>query len=641
MSNQAQRRIKIACPGCGQKLDMTGLPPFSHISCPACNSSLTVPKWFGSYLLESLEGTGGMANVYRSLDIALDRDVAIKVFDPRLAGKGISPDLFLHEARIAATVNHPAVVPIYSCGELDGSAYIVMQYMAGGTLENRLRKANGRLPVMETCRWIRDVCEGLDAARKHGVVHHDVKPANILLDIDSNAKISDFGLAQAVSSKTAASAFLDSSRMWLSPHYVSPEKVLTGEEGPEGDVYSLGASFYHLLTGQPPFQSDNVQELVSMRTARDPVSPDLIQPDITHALASVVLDMMKRDPAARPAYTQVAARINDAVRAIMRPATPIAPATTSNAANTPAANSTPNAPPSPEPSAKPKTARKVLSVPADRAGKPRHSFRSSHLSLLLILFFLMCGLCFLVFLPQFVNKRALLDAAPSLKAVYGDLPPEQFPFLTEDFYDSPLIDAEQAFSDSDQPLETRCTAAWVAGMCRLLDDMTSAADSVADMGAQLRSAASLAGTQVPSADAYCLAVLSRPDLESPDVYFSPEQHVRVLLGRLVRSLYDLDPDAIVNGRIPDRVLVRFGEVRNAFRTLPENSWLMKLYGPRLHDWESALSGETILPPDLEHLFLRLRSGSKKGASKNDRSRSGSTISGSPFGVESPVLPSGD
>ena len=159
------------------------------------------------------------------------------------------------------------------------------------------------------------------------------------------------------------------------------------------------------------------------------------------------------------------------------------------------------------------------------------------------------------------------------------------------------------------------------------------------MGAHLRSAASLAGTRVPPADAFCLAVLARPDMAQPDAYFSPEQHVRVLLGRFIRSLYDLD--SLENGRFPDRVLARFGEVRNAFRALPEKSWLVKLYGPRMRDWESMLSGEAVPSIDLEPLFLRLRSGSKKSSRRNNPPGSGSTISTSPFGVESPVLPSRD
>ena len=620
MAGQTPRRIKIACPGCGQKLDVSEMPPFSHVKCPACAFDLIVPKWFNNYLLESPEGKGGMAVVYRALDLALDREVAIKIFDPDLTAKGVSPGLFLHEARIAATINHPAVVPIYSCGEWDGSTYIVMQYMGGGTLESRLRKAKGRLPVMETCRWVRDVCEGLDAARELGIVHHDIKPANILLDLDSNAKISDFGLSQVVSGKSASS-FLDPSKMWLSPQYVSPEKVLTGEEGPEGDIYSLGASFYHLLTGEPPFSSDNTQELVDMRTVRDPASPDLVRPEITPALSAVILDMMNRDPAARPSYKQVVTRINDALRAVMHPAQPVA---------------------AEEPAPAPRTARKVFSVPAGRLNpSKKHSFRASHITLLLILLFLMCGLCFLVFLPRFVDKRVLLDAAPALKAIYGDLPAESFSFMDDSFYGSPMLDAELAFADYDYPLEARYAAAWVSGVCRLLDAEPSAVASAADMSDRLRSAASLAGAQPPRADAYCLAVLSRPDSSPPDVYFSAEQQVRVLLGRLVRSLYDLDPESLENGRIPDRIFTQFGALRTAFRDLPEGSWLAKLYGSRLPDWQAALSGDSIPSGDLEPVFRRLPG--KSGPAKRPGSilpASSETID-SPFGIPSRTTPADD
>ena len=621
MAEQTPRRIKIACPGCGQKLDVSEMPPFSHVACPACAFDLIVPKWFNNYLLEAPEGKGGMAVVYRALDIALDREVAIKIFDSDLTAKGVSPDLFLHEARIAATINHPAVVPIYSCGEWDGSTYIVMQYMGGGTLESRLRKAKGRLPVMETCRWIRDVCEGLDAARELGIVHHDIKPANILLDLDSNAKVSDFGLSQVVSGKSA-SAFLDPSKMWLSPQYVSPEKVLTGEEGPEGDVYSLGASFYHLLTGEPPFSADNTQELVNMRTVRDPAAPELIRPEITPALSSVILDMMNRDPAARPSYKQIVARINDALRAVMRPAQPV-----SGVESVPA---------------QPAVARKVFNVPAGRINpSKKHSFRASHITLLLILLFLMSGLCFLVFLPRFADRRTLLDAAPALKAIYGDLPAESFPFMDDSFYDSPELDAELAFADYDYPLDARYAAAWVSGVCRFLDAAPSAVTFAADMSDHLRSAASLAGTQPPRADAYCLTVLSRPDSNPPDVYFSAEQQVRVLLGRLVRALYDLDPDSLQNGRIPDRILTQFGALRTAFRDLPEGSWLAKLYGPRLSDWQAALSGDSVPSERLEPVFRRLL-GTSGSAKRPVSSLPGTSETiDAPFGVPSRVTPADD
>ena len=621
MAEQTPRKIKIACPGCGQKLDVSEMPSFSHVSCPACSFDLIVPKWFNNYLLESPEGKGGMAVVYRALDIALDREVAIKIFNRDLASQGVSPELFLHEARIAATINHPAVVPIYSCGAWDGSTYIVMQYMGGGTLESRLRKAKGRLPVMETCRWIRDVCEGLDAARELGIVHHDIKPGNILLDLDYNAKISDFGLSQVVSGRSA-SAFLDPTKMWVSPQYVSPEKVLTGEEGPKGDIYSLGASFYHLLSGEPPFQSDNMQDLVNMRTQRDPVPPDLVRPDIIPALSSVILDMMNRDPAARPSYKEIVTRINDALRTIMRPA-----------------QSASGEAPSPAPQM---PQRKIFNVPAGRINpSKKHSFRASHITLLLILLFLMSGVCFLVFLPRFADKRSLLDAAPALKAIYGDLPAESFPFLSDSFYDSPLFDAEMAFADYDYSLEARYAAAWVSGVCQMLDASPPAVASAADMGDHLRSAASLAGTQVPRADAYCLAVLSRLDPNPPDVYFSAEQQVRVLLGRLIRSLYDLDPDSLENGRIPDRILNQFGALRTAFLSLPDGSWLAKLFGSRLSDWHAVLSGNSASSDDLEPLFRRF-SGKSDSVKRPGTitPRSSGTID-APFGVPSRTTPADD
>ena len=618
MAASGNRKIKIACPGCGQKLDVTELPPFSRVACPSCGLSLIVPKWFNNYLLEEPEGKGGMATVYRALDVALDREVAIKIFRPDLAERGVSPDLFLHEARIAATVNHPSVVPIYSCGEWDGATYIVMQYMGGGTLERRLKDANGRLPVMETCRWIRDVSDGLDCARENRVVHHDVKPANMLLDLESNVKISDFGLSQVISG-SASTAFTDDSTMWLSPQYVSPEKVLTGVEGPEGDVYSLGASFYHLLTGTLPFRDDDVKRLVRMRAESDPVPPDRLRPELAPAISSLVMDMMNRDPRERPPYSQISSRINDALRSIMRPA----PAPASVPADKP---------------------RKVLRVPSAQTGRTPRFFRSSRLPILLILFFLMSTFCALVFLPRFVELRRILDAAPSLAILYGDLPPENFPFLTESFYAEPVFDAGLAFSDYDLPLDARYAAAWTSAVYQFLDAVPSAVSSSADMSDHLRSAASLAGVPPPTASAYCLAVLSRRDPNPPNVYFSAEEIARVHLGRFVRALYDLDPASLESGRIPDSILREFAALRDSFRALPSESWLRKLFESRLPDWQSALSGSPDSAADLEPVFSRLFDPAERTPSSDHPSalpESSVTLQDAPFGTVSRTTPSGE
>ncbi|MCK5845700.1 MAG: serine/threonine protein kinase, partial [Victivallales bacterium] len=243
-----QKRLKIFCYNCGQKLDLTDMTPFSKINCPSCSSEIIVPRWFDNYLLEELCGVGGMAVVYRGLDLALDREVAIKILNRESAESPGQNKLFLHEARTVATLNHFAILPIYTCGEYEGQAYFVMQYMSGGSLDVEIANAKGEgLLVDEACKWLKDIAEGLDNAKRHGIIHHDIKPGNFMLDSERNAKIGDFGISQALHDKSSEElAKLAAS--WGSPQYVSPEKIETGVESHLGDIYSLGATFYHVLT---------------------------------------------------------------------------------------------------------------------------------------------------------------------------------------------------------------------------------------------------------------------------------------------------------------------------------------------------------------------------------------------------------
>jgi DNA-directed RNA polymerase subunit RPC12/RpoP len=247
-ASDAQRRLKIFCYNCGQKLDLTDMTPFSKIDCPSCSSPIIVPRWFDNYLLEELCGTGGMAVVYRGLDLALDREVAIKILNKESAANAGQNKLFLHEARTVATLNHFAILPIYTCGEFEGQAYFVMQYMSGGSLDVELANAKGAgLPIDDACKWLKDIAEGLDNAKRHGIIHHDIKPGNFMLDSERNVKIGDFGISQALHDKNSEElAKLAAS--WGSPQYVSPEKIQTGVESHLGDIYSLGATFYHVLT---------------------------------------------------------------------------------------------------------------------------------------------------------------------------------------------------------------------------------------------------------------------------------------------------------------------------------------------------------------------------------------------------------
>ena len=298
------KQVKIFCHNCQQKLEVTGLLPFAHISCPACGTDLIVPKWFDNYLLEEPCGCGGMASVYRALDIALDREVAVKILNPQGPD---SQDRFLNEARTAATINHSGVIPIYTCGMFEGQAYIVMQFMNGGSLEQKLLLSKGaELPVNNVIQWIHDTAEGLEYAANHGIVHHDVKPGNIMLDADGNAKIGDFGIAVR---KYSDDLPLNTSS-YGSPLYISPEKVSTGKEDSSGDIYSLGATFYHLLTGIPPFQHENLEELLWTRVKQNPVAPHQLRQGISPLISSLIMRMMNHSPEMRPGYQEIIRILN-------------------------------------------------------------------------------------------------------------------------------------------------------------------------------------------------------------------------------------------------------------------------------------------------------------------------------------------
>jgi len=323
------RPLKIFCWKCGQKLDLTDMEPFSQLNCPSCQATIIVPRWFDNYLLEEKVGEGGMAFVYRGLDLALDREVAIKILSPDLAKEEQKGNLFLHEARTAATLNHYAVLPIYTCGEFADQPYIVMQWMAGGSLDVKLAEAKEPLPVNDVVKWVRDIAEGLDNARRHGIIHHDIKPANIMMDADGNVKVGDFGISQALHD-ARSEKLSELIRAWASPHYVSPEKVATGKETYLGDIYSLGATFHHLLTGREPFADEHVLDrLVRIRLDQDPPDVRTLRPDVPEAVSALVSAMMARTPEARPGYRDIINDLNAVLkgsgRVIPRKAARIAP----------------------------------------------------------------------------------------------------------------------------------------------------------------------------------------------------------------------------------------------------------------------------------------------------------------------------
>ncbi len=297
----------IQCSFCRQKLNVTKLPDLTKFHCPSCDKTITLTKEFANYTLKEIIGIGGMAVVYRAFDNTLQRNVAIKILNESLMTKEEHKLLFLKEAQMAARLNHSAILPIYAFDKHDGKYYIVMPYMQGSSLKGQifdksLSQDKRQKHLNNTIHWILEITKGLVYSLHHGIVHHDIKPGNILLDKYNNAHLCDFGLAQIF--RVAPHKTL-SPQFWLSPHYTSPEKVMYRREDYRGDIYSLGATFYHLITGQPPFHSNNIDGLITARFEQKPKNPRSLNRSISRKTANLILNMLNLQPAKRPEYSEI------------------------------------------------------------------------------------------------------------------------------------------------------------------------------------------------------------------------------------------------------------------------------------------------------------------------------------------------
>jgi eukaryotic-like serine/threonine-protein kinase len=255
------------------------------------------------YRVGPMIARGGMSTVHRGLDTRLDRPVAIKVMDPRLAGDPAFRTRFEREARSAARIDHPAVVDVHDQGRGDPDGYgrepvlfLVMELVEGGTLRDVLR-ARGALGVPAALAVMEPVLAGLAEAHRLGLVHRDVKPENVLISRAGEVKVADFGLVTA-----AAQAGASHVGMILGTvAYLSPEQVATGAADTRSDVYAAGVLLYELLTGEPPYTGDTPLSVAYRHVNDDVPAPSLIAGDVPPELDELVRTATRRDPAARPA----------------------------------------------------------------------------------------------------------------------------------------------------------------------------------------------------------------------------------------------------------------------------------------------------------------------------------------------------
>ncbi len=276
-------------------------------------------------LLEQL-GSGGMAEVFRSRDLMLDRNVAIKILRRDFSGNEDFQHNFRQEARAAANLSHPNIVTVHDFGFADDMLYIVMEHIPGKDLKQLIRE-RGRFPIADAIPLIFQACAGIGYAHRAGLVHCDVKPHNMLVSSDGRLKVTDFGIARALSTIMPGEK---TDIVWGSPLYFAPEQAKGEAPSPASDVYSLGIVLYELLTGTPPFTAGSADELARLHISGRPIPIREYLPEIPKALEEIIMKVLSKEPAARYRTADQLGRVlktfgtqRDAAAAPQQPAAPV------------------------------------------------------------------------------------------------------------------------------------------------------------------------------------------------------------------------------------------------------------------------------------------------------------------------------
>jgi serine/threonine protein kinase len=286
-------------------------------SAPAHPPVQPVSRTFGPFELQAKLGEGGMGTVFKAFEPIAQRVVALKVLHSVMKEDPDFLERFQREVRTAGALNHPNIVAAYGAGDVNGTPYLSMEFVDGWSLKVRARMMQ-RIPERDALTIVAHAAAGLGHAHQRGFLHRDVKPDNILLGKDGSVKVADLGLAKCVD---------DDQRLTRTgialgtPIYISPEQARGKREiGPGTDIYSLGASLYHILTGRIPFEGKNHQEVMLKHIKEELENPQDLVSEISDATVAIISKMMAKDPAAR--YPTCEALLQD-VHRVLRGETPL------------------------------------------------------------------------------------------------------------------------------------------------------------------------------------------------------------------------------------------------------------------------------------------------------------------------------
>lgn len=295
------------CQACGAPMDVSAFGPFSNVECPSCGEHTRVKVKFGPYTLKHRHAIGGMSMVFVAQDDTLNREVALKILSEEFSGDETRILAFEEEAKITASLSHPNIVRVLRTGKAFGRFYIAMELVTGGHYEYHIREL-GRIPEADLLPVAIEVAQGLKAAQSAGLIHRDVKPGNILIDTEGNAKLVDFGLALVtLEGKAQATEF------WATPFYVPPETVRGLEEDFRSDIYALGATLYHALSGSPPCNEESMSTTILLKAKQEILPLQRVAPDISQRTCQIIDRAMAFNPQQRfSSYDEMIRQLNNA-----------------------------------------------------------------------------------------------------------------------------------------------------------------------------------------------------------------------------------------------------------------------------------------------------------------------------------------
>src|SRR6266545_4072036 len=284
----------VSCAGCGAKVFISGdLPPLSTTPCTKCGNPVMMPMRLRQFELRDAIASGGMGTVYRAFDLMLEREVAVKLMRKELVEDAKSLENFYSEARACAALNHTNIIHIYTFDEFEGQLYLVMELADRGSLDHKIEQ-HGRLSELQVLDIGVKVASALQTALKHNLLHRDIKPGNILFNADGEPKLVDFGLA-----RKAEDEHEYESAVWGTPYYVAPEKIQRSGEDFLSDMYSLGGTLYHALTGHVPFEAETIEQVVSGHVHTPLTPPNDVRPEISQLTSDAIAIAMAKDPGQR------------------------------------------------------------------------------------------------------------------------------------------------------------------------------------------------------------------------------------------------------------------------------------------------------------------------------------------------------